>query len=65
MLYQCLGGHPKIFDFSFYAIFASRFVIHFVYLISPCSSPDSVSVPFHDILNLADVADVLVANSVP
>jgi len=38
-------------------------IIHPVYMVSSCSSSDSG--PSRDILNLADVADVLVANSIP
>jgi hypothetical protein len=45
------SGSPGMLDFSFFVIFASRF-IH-VYIVSPCSSSNSSS--FHDI-----VADVFV-----
>jgi len=46
-----------------FPIFCDFFIIHFVYMVSPYSSPDSD--PSCDISDLADVADVFVANSVP
>jgi len=42
--------------------FCQPFTIHPVYAISPCSFPDSGA--FYDILNLADVTDVFVVNSI-
>jgi len=36
---------------------------HSIYMIFPCSFPDTGT--SYDILNLADVADVFVANSAP
>jgi len=48
--------------FSIFCDFCKAVIIHTVCMISPCSSPDSD--PFYDILNPADVAEVLLANSI-
>jgi len=42
--------------------FCKPVVVHPVHMVSPCSSPDSG--PFYDILNLANVADVFIADSI-
>jgi len=47
-----------MFGFPFSAIFAIGY--RAVCMVSPCSSPSD---PFYNIVNLADVADVFVANS--
>jgi hypothetical protein len=48
---------------SIFCEFCIPIVIHLVYILSPCSSPDFGS--SYDTLNLADVANVFVANSIP
>jgi len=50
-----------VFAFPFFAIFASR--LSSCYMLSPCLSPDSG--PSCDILDLADVANVFVADFIP
>jgi len=52
-----------VFGFPFFSHFCQPVIIHPVYTISPCSPPDSG--PSYDISDLADVADVSVANSIP
>jgi len=54
----CLVSH-----FFFFCDFCKLIIVHPVYTISPCSCPDYDS--SYDILDLADVADVFVANSIP
>jgi len=48
--------------FPIFCDFYKPFIIHLVHVLSSCSSSDSG--PFYDILDLADVANVFVANSV-
>jgi len=63
--HQCFGNRPgdlEMSDFSSFAIFASRLSsIH--YMIFPCSFLDFGSC--YDILDLAEVADILVVNFIP
>jgi hypothetical protein len=47
---------------SIFCDFCKPIIIHLVCMVSPCSSPDSG--PSYDILNLADVADIFVANPI-
>jgi len=56
------GINLEVSGFPFFAIFAKNPVsVHPVYMIFPCSSADPG--PSFDVLNVADVANVLVANS--
>jgi len=49
--------------FSIFCDSCKPIIIHPVYMVSPCSSPDFSS--FYDILTFADVADIFVENSIP
>jgi len=49
--------------FSIFWDFCQLIIVHPVYVISPCSFPDFSSL--YDILNLADLAHVFVANFIP
>jgi hypothetical protein len=55
-----------MFNFRSNILKAARMFLifyHSIYMIFPCSFPDTGT--SYDILNLADVADVFVANSAP
>jgi len=54
---------PGSVRFPIFCDFCWPTIVHLVYVISSCSSPDSDS--FYDSLDLADVADVFVMNSIP
>jgi len=58
------GGRPgESVCFSIFYDFCKLIIIHLIYMVSPCLSPESG--PSYDILNLADVVDVFVTNSIP